>query len=153
MIHEHGMSFTSLLMKVLVVQSCLTLCDPMDSSLPGFSVHGMLQARILEWVAIPFSRRSSQLRIEPRSPYILLSYWKIPEVFWIVSFEGWSRTQRIIFRVSFSINLIDLSSSQFSYSNISAVEYEKIQVWYDKLWCHSLKCMERSVCIDTGFWE
>ena len=42
---------------MLVIQSCLTLCDPMDSS-----VHGILQARILEWVTIPFSRGSSQLR-------------------------------------------------------------------------------------------
>ena len=42
--------------KVLVVQSCPTLCDPMDCSLPGFAVHGILQARILEWVAILFSR-------------------------------------------------------------------------------------------------
>ena len=38
------------------LQLCLTLCDPMDFSLPGFSVHGILQARTLEWVAISFSR-------------------------------------------------------------------------------------------------
>ena len=38
---------------------CLTLCHPMDCSLPGFSVYGILQVRILEWVAIPFSRTSS----------------------------------------------------------------------------------------------
>ena len=37
------------------LQSCLTLCDPIDSSPPGFSVPGILQARILEWVAISFS--------------------------------------------------------------------------------------------------
>ena len=43
--------------KVKVTQSCLTLCDPMD-----YKVHGILQARILEWVAIPFSRGSSQPR-------------------------------------------------------------------------------------------
>ena len=42
--------------------SCLTLCDPMDCSSPGSFVHGILQARILEWVAIPFSRGSSRLR-------------------------------------------------------------------------------------------
>ena len=41
---------------VLDAQSCLTLCDPMDCSLPGSSVHGILQARVLEWVAIPFSK-------------------------------------------------------------------------------------------------
>ena len=44
---------------VLVVQSCLNLCDPTDCSPPGSSVHGILQARILEWVAFPFSRGSS----------------------------------------------------------------------------------------------
>ena len=43
-------------------QSCTTLCDPMDCSLPGSSVHGIFQARILEWVAISFSRRSSRPR-------------------------------------------------------------------------------------------
>ena len=42
------------------LQSCLTLCDPMDCSPPGSSVHGILQARILEWVAMPSSRGSSQ---------------------------------------------------------------------------------------------
>ena len=48
------------LVKVKVAQSCLTLCDPMDCGLPGSSVHGSLQARILRWVAIPFFRGSSQ---------------------------------------------------------------------------------------------
>ena len=47
---------------VLISQLCLTLCDPMDCSPPGSSVHGILQARILEWVAIPFSRGSSRPR-------------------------------------------------------------------------------------------
>ena len=47
---------------VLVPQSCLTLCEPMDCSLPGSSVHGICQARILEWVAISFSRGSSRPR-------------------------------------------------------------------------------------------
>ena len=48
--------------KVLVAQLCLTLCYRMDCSPPGSSVHRILQTRILEWVAIPFSRGSSQLR-------------------------------------------------------------------------------------------
>ena len=47
---------------VLVTQWCLTLCDSMDCSPPGSSVGGILQARILEWVAIAFSRASSQPR-------------------------------------------------------------------------------------------
>ena len=45
-----------------VSQSCLTLCNPMDCSPPGSSVHGIFQARILERVAISFSRGSSQPR-------------------------------------------------------------------------------------------
>ena len=54
--------------EVLVIQSCLTLCDPMDYSLPGSSVHGILQARILEWVAISFSKGSSWPRDQLESP-------------------------------------------------------------------------------------
>ena len=46
----------------IVVQLCLTLCDSMDCSLPVSSVHGILQARILQWVVMPFSRVSSQPR-------------------------------------------------------------------------------------------
>ena len=42
-----------------VAQSCPTLCDPMDCSLSGSSIHGILQARILEWVAVSFSRGAS----------------------------------------------------------------------------------------------
>ena len=67
-----------------IAQSCQTLCDLMDYSPPGSSVHGMLQARILEWVAIPFPKGSSRLRDSaaptlagrfftsepPRKPYI-----------------------------------------------------------------------------------
>ena len=49
---------------VLVAQSCPTLCNPMDYSPPDFSVHGILQARILEQEAIPFSRGSSSLQAD-----------------------------------------------------------------------------------------
>ena len=48
--------------KVLVAQLCWTLGDPVDCSLPVASVHGILQARILEWVDVPFSRGSSPVR-------------------------------------------------------------------------------------------
>ena len=53
-----------------VAQSCLTLFDPMDCSPPGSSVHGILQARILEWVAMPPHPPGDlpNLGIEPRSP-------------------------------------------------------------------------------------
>ena len=48
--------------KVLITQVCPTLCGPMDCNLPGSSVHGILQARILEWVAILFSKGTSPAR-------------------------------------------------------------------------------------------
>ena len=51
-----------------VAQSCPTLCDRMDCSLPGFSVHGIFQARVLEWVAISFSRDLPDPGIKPGSP-------------------------------------------------------------------------------------
>ena len=53
---------------VLVIQSCPILCTSKDSRLPGSFVCGILQARILEWVAMPSSRGSSLLEMEPRSP-------------------------------------------------------------------------------------
>ena len=55
--------------KVLVAQLCSTLCDPTDCSPPGSSVHGILQARILAWVAISFSKGIlPNPGIKPRSP-------------------------------------------------------------------------------------
>ena len=68
---------------VWVTQLCPTLWDPMSCSPPGSSVHGILQARILEWVAIPFSRRSSQSRDRTQVSCIVGGFftnWAIREV-------------------------------------------------------------------------
>ena len=51
-----------------VVQSCPARCDPMDCSLPGSFIHGIFQARILEWVAFPSPRDLPDPGILPRSP-------------------------------------------------------------------------------------
>ena len=59
-----------LILHAKLLQLCQTLCEPMDCSPPGSSVHGTLQARILEWVAISFSRRSSQPRDQTCIPYV-----------------------------------------------------------------------------------
>ena len=53
-----------------VAQSCLTLCDPMDCSLSGSSVHRIFQARVLEWIAISFPRRSPRPRDRTRVSHI-----------------------------------------------------------------------------------
>ena len=57
-----------IIINIIKVKVCLTLCDHMDRSPPGSSVHGILQARILEWVAVPFSRDLPDSGIEPWSP-------------------------------------------------------------------------------------
>ena len=61
--------------KVKVIQSHLTLSDPVDCSPPGSPVHGILQARILEWVAFPFSSRSSQSRDRTQVSCIALRFF------------------------------------------------------------------------------
>ena len=74
-------------MKVKVTQSCPTLCDPMDCSLPASSVHGILQARILGWVTVPFSRESSQPRDWTQVSHIagrftaVWATWEAPHLF------------------------------------------------------------------------
>ena len=76
---------------VLVTQSCSTLCYPTDCSLPGSSVHWILQARILEWVAISLSRGSSQTKVSlinfQRTILCDISsmYWKI---LWSIMYIG-----------------------------------------------------------------
>ena len=86
---------------VLIHFSRVRLCDPMDCSLPGSSVHGILQAWILEWVAFPFSRGSSWLR-KSNLNLLCLVLWQAgslplapPGSFnrsWVLAgFESWSR--------------------------------------------------------------
>ena len=90
-----------------VIQSCLALCDPMDCSLPGFSIHGILQARILEWVAISFSRGSSRPRGQTQVSCIAgrcFTLWATREAFtaknylWIalLSWHGAFTTQPVV---------------------------------------------------------
>ena len=78
--------------KSLVPQSCLTLCDPMDCSLPTSSVHGIFQARVLEWGAISFSRGSSQPRDRMQASHIVgrrFTVWATREVLCIrASMDG-----------------------------------------------------------------
>ena len=63
----YSSAWHTVVVKVLVTQLHLTLCDPMECSPPGFSVHWISQARILEWVATPFSRDLPNPGIKLRS--------------------------------------------------------------------------------------
>ena len=71
---------TSLTLCAKSLQSCLTFCDPMDCSPPGSSVHGILQARILEWVAVPSSGEFSWPRDWTLVSYVWYPYTKC----WVV---------------------------------------------------------------------
>ena len=62
-----------------VAQLCTALCDPMDCSPPGSPVHGILQAKILEWVAMPFSRTSSQSRDQIQVSCKFFTIWATRE--------------------------------------------------------------------------
>ena len=63
--------------EVLIAQLCLTLCNPIDFSPPGSSVHRVLQARILEWAAMPFSRWSSRPRNQTWVSHMAGSFFTI----------------------------------------------------------------------------
>ena len=110
---------------MLVIQPCLPLCDPMDYSLPGSSVQGISQTRIMEWVAMPFSCGSSQ----PRDVLTHVSY--IPGGFFTAELPGKPTTTKKspgpnvftdefyqYFKGGGTLNLI-ISSVQFSRSVMS----------------------------------
>ena len=91
-----------------VTQSCLTLCNPMDCSPPGSFVHGILQARIPERVAIPSSRGSSQLRDHK---------WSQPLQKCSFLIKGWENCQISKFKSRLSVNIICI----FSYISVKCV--------------------------------
>ena len=99
------------------LQSCLTLYNPMDPSLPGSSVHGILPARILEWVAIVSSKWTSLPRDQPcvscidrQIPYHCAT-WEDPhcEFFWIISFL--TDIQSILFDPTFTLTHLEYLSA------------------------------------------
>ena len=83
---HQNLSFFCLLVKA--TQSCPTLCDPMDYNLPGSSVHGILQARMMEWVTIPFSMGSSWPRDQTQVSCAagrFLTVWATREAFLFIN--------------------------------------------------------------------
>ena len=85
-----------------VTQSCLTLCNSMDCNPPGSSIYGILQARILEWVAISFSRGSSQPRDQTQVSHIVgrrFTIWATREVqIWKETYVFNSHLQKLIIK-------------------------------------------------------
>ena len=112
-----------------VAQSCLTLCDPMDCSLPGSSVHGIFQARVLEWVAISFSKGSSQPRDRTRVSRIAgrrFTIWATREdgVWMYVWMYGCHQTHQIVYIKYVLCFVCQLYPDIASLKNISKRESE-----------------------------
>ena len=96
---------------VLVFQSCLTFCNPMDCSPPGSSVHCILQARILKWVAIPFSRGSSWMY--PGLPHYRQILYCLSHQ---GSLSGYKTVNKCPFKIMFEKNSYCCFSDQFMIS-------------------------------------
>ena len=104
--------------RFLVTQSCPTLCDPVDSRLPGSSVHGISQARILEWVAISFSRGSSQPRDQTSimATHSSILAWRLPMDIgaWWAAIHGVTRSRTQLKRLGLRHITIILTETRVS---------------------------------------
>ena len=118
-----------------VAQLCPTLCDPMDCSLPAFSIHRIFQARVLEWVAISFSRGSSWPRDWTQVSRITGSHFTV-----------WATSEVIIYWVAMLfMNLLPKSASIFLFGNEYCVLKEILiilqiltDIWHWHAWqCYS----------------
>ena len=99
----------------LVAKSCLTLCDPLNCGLPGSSVHGILQARTLEGVAISFSRGSSWPRNRTGVSYIagrFFTGWAMTEMSYNVFILGAERTVKHLISVDWIIGKVQMWMSE-----------------------------------------
>ena len=125
-VHVHCISDAIILVCVcvLVAQLCPTLCDPMDCSPPGSSVHGILQARILEWVAISFSRGSSWLRDWTQVSCIAGRFFTI----WAVG------KSLIIGYCKDTNNLLPYYNNNSSYCMLSTAMYRFYIISFNPLW-------------------
>ena len=105
-----------------VTQSCPALCDSIDCSLPGSSVHGILQARILEWVAIPFSRGSSQPRDGTRVSCIGR------QILHHLSHQGSPVFLHVLLIITETVPCIKISILD-TYDSRHALVHEKLAIW------------------------
>ena len=113
----------SLLYIVLVTQSCLTLCDPMDYNSLGSSVHGILQARILGWVAIPVSRGSSPPRDQTHismSPALAGGFFTANAT-WAENLLG-EITQLVRFVLNGNVNKLDIATGLLCFHQAAKIK-------------------------------
>ena len=132
-------------------QSCPTLCDPMNYSLLGSSVHGILQARILEWVAISFSRRYSQPRDWTQVSHIVGRCFTV----WATRVDVY---KDYTIRKKMNQTFREYDSSPFPNLKIKSALPERFSPWTDLLlifsWCHSVySCLEKDGERSEQIWQ
>ena len=111
------------------LQLCLTLCDPADCSLPGSSVHGILQARTLEWVAISFSRGSFWPRDRTHVSYVSCTdrralyhcaTWKAILYWGIAAVHGVAKSRTRLSDFTFTFHFPALEKEMATHSSVLA---------------------------------
>ena len=121
-----GCHFLLQCMHAKLLQSCPTLCDPMDSSPPGSSVHGILQARILEWVAISFSLNVLDVPKIDEGVWTFKDYRLNSSVFWRASHVQCHRHPKILsFEISKVIFFLITNRSKYCLSHLHLEFYQR----------------------------
>ena len=132
--------------KVLVAQSCPTLCDPMDCSLPGSPLHGILQARVLKWVSVPSSRRSSQPKDQTWISCIaggFFTVWTLKS-YWGLIFFFLTEVLTL-----YHAECIQWVSMEAGLSSFSSTYQSRAPLW----WRIDSLVLLRSACIFQSPWE
>ena len=128
-------------LKVLVAQLCFTLCNPMDCSPPGSSVHGILKARILEWIVMPSSRGPSWPRVEfpsLKSPALAGVFFTTRDTWKAHSTSGYCLINMAFYFQPIIKFLFQLPHSfQIFFINTYIIIYDCIimRVFLEVLWC------------------
>ena len=133
-------------MKVLVAQSCMTLCDPEDCMLPGSSVHGLLQARILGWVAIPLPGGFSWPRDWTRVSCItgrFFTIWATSEA--LGGYEGGNKCETFILKQFQTCQAYSFSFSFLYPRQISVLYYSWTWTYmlFINTWDSDYSCVQR----------
>ena len=158
MLGLHCCAGFSLVAAVCCAQLCMTLCDPIDWSPPGSSVHGILQTRILEWVATPFFRGSSQPRDHTRiscQVCCIAGGFVSAEPPGKPLFTLWGAAKLFSAATSpFYILIIWLGGFQFLHTLVNACYFPF--VWFFKLapsWCACFRFSEHGKLLQTYCFE
>ena len=134
-----------------VAQECLTLCNPMDYSLPASSIHVIFQARILEWVAISFSRRSSWSKIGRRTRDLQGGLPRHRQTLYHLSHQGSKRKWKVKVK---SLSLVRLFATPWTlaYQTPQSMEFSRQEYWSGLPFPSPLSFLGCGYCLHCPKW-